>query len=91
MRESTVEKYFVKKVREAGGEAEKFVSPGRRGVPDRVVSLPGGRVDWVELKAPNGRLKPEQERDHERRRAMGHPVWVLFTKEQVDRYIECRT
>lgn len=74
-------------MREAGGEAEKFVSPGRRGVPDRIVSWPFGRVDWVELKAPNGRLKPEQERDHERRRAMGHAVWTCFTKDQVDRYI----
>lgn len=43
----------------------KFVSPGYSGVPDRIV-LFKGHVYFVELKAPNHRLKPRQQfvRDH---------------------------
>lgn len=41
IRESGVEKELVARVQGAGGEAYKFTSPGRRGVPDRLVLLPG--------------------------------------------------
>nr|WP_300680816.1 VRR-NUC domain-containing protein [uncultured Acetatifactor sp.] len=50
MKESELEKKFCGLVRQAGGKAYKFVSPGNAGVPDRIVVLPGGRVGFVELK-----------------------------------------
>ena len=34
-RESLIEKHLVAEVKKAGGVAFKFVSPGRRSVPDR--------------------------------------------------------
>ncbi len=37
-----------------GGKCLKWVSPGWRGVPDRILLLPGGRVYFVELKRPKG-------------------------------------
>jgi VRR-NUC domain. len=52
MLEKEIEKYLVKRVKELGGRAYKFVSSGNDGVPDRLVCLPGGRVMFVELKAP---------------------------------------
>lgn len=91
MRESTIENYLVKQVKANGGEAEKFVSPGKRGVPDRIVSWPFGYKDWVECKAPEGRLRRDQKRDHTRRAKLGHRVWVLWSKRDVDQYIQsCR-
>lgn len=90
MREREVEKHLRTECAAAGGIAEKHVSPGYNGVPDRICSWPFGFKDWVELKRPKrdgGRLEPHQERDHKRRRAMGHRVWVCHTKEQVDEYI----
>ena len=42
--EKQVEQNFVKAVKEAGGLAMKFVSPGRVGVPDRIVLLPGDQA-----------------------------------------------
>lgn len=37
--EKTIEAYLVREVAKIGGVAEKFTSPGRRSVPDRLVLL----------------------------------------------------
>lgn len=87
MRESTIENYLVKQVKRHGGVAEKFVSPGKRGVPDRIVSWPFRFKDWVECKATDGRLSVHQKRDHKRRRKMGDEVVVVWSKAQVDSYV----
>ena len=60
MLERTVERYLVDMVKELGGKAYKFTSPGHSGVSDRIVVLPGGRVWFVELKSPTGSLTPLQ-------------------------------
>lgn len=80
MLEKTIEQALVKRVKELGGMAEKFIS-GRRSVPDRIVTLPGGVIIFVELKAPNKHPTPLQELDHERRRALGCDVRVINTLE----------
>ena len=80
IRESTIEKHLVAEVKKAGGIAYKFLSPGRRAVPDRLVLLPGGRAVFVECKAPGEKPRPEQVREHERLRARGFTVVVLDSK-----------
>ena len=55
------ERNFVKAVKEAGGLAMKFVSPGRVGVPDRIVLLPGGRAVFAEIKRPGGKLRKSRD------------------------------
>lgn len=97
MRESEVEKYLVKRVAECGGVAEKFTSPNRTSVPDRIVSFPWchnheacgceGRVVFVECKATGKKPTPAQGRDHARRRKMGFRVYVVDTFEAVDDFI----
>lgn len=54
MRERAIETYLSERVRQAGGRAYKWSSPGRRGVPDRLVLMPGGRCYGVELKSERG-------------------------------------
>ena len=88
MREAAVERYLVEQVESRGALCEKFTS-ARRGVPDRIVTWPG-RVDFVETKTKGGRLSVIQERDHARRRKLGLPVYVLWSKEHVDEYIRRR-
>ena len=78
-RESLIEKHLIAEVKKAGGIAFKFVSPGRRSVPDRIVLLPGGRLVFVECKAP-GKPRTDQLREHERLRALGFTVVVLDSK-----------
>ncbi|MBU4684719.1 VRR-NUC domain-containing protein [Cedecea davisae] len=79
-RESLIEKHLVAEVKKAGGVAFKFVSPGRRSVPDRIVLLPGGRLVFVECKAPGKPPRDDQLREHERLRALGFTVVVLDSK-----------
>ncbi|EBD6078502.1 VRR-NUC domain-containing protein [Salmonella enterica] len=51
-----------------------------RHVPDRIVLLPGGRIVFVECKAPGKPPRADQLREHERLRALGFTVVVLDSK-----------
>lgn len=84
MLERDIEKALVKRVKALGGTAEKFTSPQKRSVPDRLVILPGGRIIFVELKAPGKKPTENQARDHERRRALGCNVRVIDSIEDVN-------
>ena len=75
--ERDVECALVDNVRAAGGEAYKFVSPGRIGVPDRIVILPGKRPVFVELKSETGRLSAAQLRECQRLEALGQRVRIV--------------
>lgn len=86
MLESVIERAFVARVKSLGGTAEKFTSPGRRSVPDRLVTLPGGVIIFVELKRQGGKPTVAQLRDHERRRALGCDVRVIDSMEAVDAF-----
>lgn len=84
MRESTIECALCKRIELLGGMCEKFVSPNRRAVPDRLVSLPAARIVFVELKAPGKSPTPAQLRDHARRRALGFEVLIIDSLEAID-------
>lgn len=76
-KESDIEKALRDTVREAGGRAFKWVSPGNRGVPDRVVVMPGGKVAFIELKAPGKKPTKLQLLQHKRLTSMGCRVYVV--------------
>jgi len=86
MLEKEIERLFVKRVKELGGMAEKFTSPQKRSVPDRLVTLPNNRVIFVELKAPNKEPTELQLRDHEKRRALGCDVRVINSVEAINAF-----
>ena len=50
--EKQIEQGLVKAVKNMGGIAPKFVSPGFDGMPDRIVLLPYGKFAFVDVKAP---------------------------------------
>src|SRR5689334_9336935 len=87
MLERDIEAYLVKRCKEIGALCDKFTSPQRRSVPDRLITF-GGRVLFVELKATGARPTPAQVRDHERRRAAGAEVVWLDSKAQADNVIK---
>lgn len=87
MRESTLEARLVREVERVGGRALKWVSPGNRGVPDRLVILPGGRTVYVEMKAPGKPLEPLQARWARILRKMGHQVYKIDCTSDIDRFI----
>jgi hypothetical protein len=90
--ESTVEDHLVSQVEKHGGRCPKLVDIGRRGFPDRTVLWPdehdARHIQFIETKTVGGRLKPWQRRYHTDLESMGFVVLVIWTKEQVDDYIE---
>ena len=91
MRESDIERRLVQGVKKLGGKAYKFVSTGNVGVPDRLVVLPGGVVLFVEVKAPDGRLSPNQRLQMRELTQMGAHVFVVWDAGDVDVFLQaCR-
>lgn len=88
MREKTIEHDLVMEVKRAGGLALKFVSPGFDGVPDRLVLLHGGKVGFVEVKAPGKHPRPLQEARHRILRRLGFKVYILDGAEQIGGIID---
>jgi len=87
-REVEVESYLRDQIELRDGLCMKFIDPGQRGAPDRIVVLHGCPSYYVELKRPKmGKLKSHQVRYHDRLRARGQKVWVLWSKEDVDAFI----
>lgn len=79
MLERDIEAYLVKRCKEIGALCDKFTSPQRRSVPDRMITF-SARVLFVEVKATGKKPTEAQVRDHERRRAAGaEVVWLDST------------
>lgn len=74
MLEKDLERQFCRRVQEEGGQAWKFVSPGKSGVPDRIVLFPGGRIFFVELK------RPVKQAQRQPKKALGQPKNALGQK-----------
>lgn len=85
MRESKVEQHFIRRVKTRKGEVRKVKWIGRRGAPDRLVLLPKIGHFLVELKRPGKKAEAYQHREHERLRAAGFAVFVLDTKEKINK------
>ena len=85
--EKQVESRLRKRVREIGGLALKFVSPGYSGVPDRLVFLPGGRIFLVELKKPGEKLTPLQTSMSHKFIKLGFTYYVIDSYEKVEEMI----
>lgn len=88
MREKTIEQKFTAAVKAAGGLALKFASPGFDGAPDRIALLPGGRMAFVEVKAPGKKPRPLQEARHRLLRRLGFKVYVLDDAGQIGGIID---
>ena len=88
MREKDIEKELAARTKTMGGIAPKFTSPGFDGMPDRLVLLPGGRMGFVELKAPGRKPRPLQLVRHRLLRRLGFKVYVIDEINQIDSVLE---
>lgn len=88
MNELRIEKRLKKKVTKHGGLALKLVSPGFAGVPDRLVLFHGSKVAFVELKAPDKKLRALQRKRKKQLEALGFKVYKIDSYDAVDRMIE---
>lgn len=83
MRESFVERKLTTEAKKRGGLAVKFVSPGLDGVPDRLVLLPGGRMAFVEVKAPGKKMRPLQVHRAKQLTSLGFRVYTVDSTEMI--------
>lgn len=88
MREKQIEQRFTEEIRNAGGMALKFVSPGMNGMPDRLVLMPEGRMAFVEMKAPGQKPRKLQLRRHRQLQVLGFPVYVLDSLDNIPALVE---
>lgn len=88
MRESKIENKLKIKIENIGGKCLKFVSPGTAGVPDRICLFPGGRVLFVETKAPGKKPRPLQEKRHRELRQLGFKVLVIDTEDKIEEMLK---
>jgi hypothetical protein len=84
--EKHIEAALVARVKVLGGTAEKFTSPSKRSVPDRLVTLPGGKIIFVEVKNVGKKPTLAQQADHARRRALGCDVRVIDSLEAANAF-----
>lgn len=84
MREKQVERALTTAVKARSGWAVKLTTVS--GIPDRMVLLPGGRIIFVELKAPGKNAEAHQTVVHNRLRRLGFEVVVLSSVSLVDEW-----
>lgn len=78
--EKDIENYLKRK---CPGLCLKFTSPGRVGVPDRIL-LHKGLVHFIEVKAPGRQPRPSQRVVFKEFEREGHKVHVVDSYESVD-------
>ena len=83
MREIQIEQNLVRAVKNMGGFAPKFISPGFDGMPDRLLLFPGGKMAFVEVKAFGCKPRPLQVKRHGLLRELGFLVFVLDDERQI--------
>ena len=87
MLEAQLERALVREIERRGGMARKFVSPGWRGAPDRIVLMPGGRIWFVELKAPGEKPRPLQAHRLGQLSRLGFGCRYMSNKVELDRFL----
>lgn len=82
--EKSIENVLRQAVEAEGGVCLKWVCPGHRGVPDRMILFPGGVIAFVELKRPGAKVKAGglQEWWRDRLWEFGFPCYEISTAEK---------
>ena len=88
MREKTTEQKLSLMVKAMGGLCPKFISPGYDGMPDRIVLFPGGKIAFVELKAPGKKMRPLQVKRKRQLEALDFSVYCIDGLEQIGGVID---
>ncbi len=86
--EATIERAVCMYAKKAGMISLKFISPGNRGVPDRIWINQYGEVYFVEFKAPKGVVSPLQQMWINRLRKVHKQVHVVRSVEEGKKLVD---
>jgi len=87
MIESKIEKYLFDEIKKVNGMCLKWVSPGNKGVPDRIIFL-NKQIWFIELKSTTGERTKLQEHFEKILLLYTRNYKVISSKEQVDTFIK---
>lgn len=88
MEESRLERRLKKAIENLDGVALKLTVPNKRGMPDRMILLPGGRIYFVEMKAPGEKPRLLQRKRAKQLKALGFSVYCLDSDEAIDNFLQ---
>lgn len=88
MQEKFIERELVSRLKKVGVESIKFEVLGKRGMPDRIILIPGGRVVFAEVKSPGEKLRPLQEKRKRELENLGFKVYVIDSKTEIDELVK---
>lgn len=86
--EKTLEARLVREIEARGGMALKYTSQYHRGIPDRIVLLPGSTTIFVELKSTGKKPTKLQEHAMKKLVEMGHAVIVIDNTNDLEWLLE---
>jgi hypothetical protein len=84
MLERDLEKKLVALVKKLGGVAYKLDAKAHKGVPDRVVAIPGREPFFLELKTEKGVVSPLQAHEHQRLRSIGAKIVIAKGWQEIE-------
>lgn len=85
--EKRIEAYLKRRVEQAGGLCLKYECNGTVGYPDRLCTLDGGRIVWVEVKAEGEKPRKMQVFRHRQLVRHGQEVAIVASYDDVDELI----
>ena len=85
--EKLIERKLVDGVKARGGLCVKFYSAYQRGVPDRIILMPGGRIYFVELKSTGKKPTKLQELFIQKLRDLGFIAVVIDTIDKLNAFM----
>lgn len=86
--EKTLEARLVREIEARGGMALKYTSQFHRGIPDRIILLPGGVTIFVELKSTGQKPTKLQEHAIKQLHGLGFITDVIDTTEKLERLLQ---
>lgn len=88
MLEKKIESALVGACTTEGWQPIKLNSSSCRGLPDRLILMPDGRVVFVELKAPGKKPRALQKLCHRKLTSLGFKVYVIDSIEQIGGFVD---
>lgn len=86
--EKVLEANFRKEIESLGGMALKLSSQLHRGLPDRLVLMPGGLAFFAEIKTTGERPTRLQKHCHQQLRDLGFEVYVIDSTASLEEAVD---
>lgn len=86
--EKVLEKKLAKEVKDRGGWSIKLLSDFIKGLPDRMVLVPGGKIYFAEIKTTGKKPTKMQILIHKKLERLGFKVYIIDDSEKIKKFID---